>query len=127
MKKIIALIILIGIVLLAAITCPDAEAHKNAIVNVMSDTVDDKISEELNGDDGGNIISNGLASIGSMFAGKIIDSVVDSKLHVDNYVVFSLGKIHWEQEDKVVSVGVFNQIYTFSQEDIQKVLRQQGL
>lgn len=126
MKKIIALIILIGIVLLAAITCPDAEAHKNAIVNVMSDTVDDKISEELNGDDG-NIISNGLASIGSMFAGKIIDSVVDSKLHVDNYVVFSLGKIHWEQEDKVVSVGVFNQIYTFSKEDIQKVLHEQGL
>lgn len=126
MKKIIALIILIGIVLLAAITCPDAEAHKNAIVNVMSDTVDDKISEELNGDDG-NIISNGLASIGSMFAGKIIDSVVDSKLHVENYVVFSLGKIHWEQEDKVVSVGVFNQIYTFSKEDIQKVLHEQGL
>ena len=126
MKKIIALIILIGIVLLAAITCPDAEAHKNAIVNVMSDTVDDKISEELNGDDG-NIISNGLASIGSMFAGKIIDSVVDTKLHVDNYVVFSLGKIHWEKEDKVVSVGVFNQIYTFSQEDIEKLLREQGL
>ncbi len=126
MKKIIALIILIGIVLLAAITCPDAEAHKNAIVNVMSDTVDDKISEELSSGDS-NIISAGLASIGSMLAGKLIESAVDTKLHVDNYVVFSLGKIHWEQEDKVVSVGVFNRIYTFSQEDIQKVLREQGL
>lgn len=126
MKKLIALIFFVAIIMMAVVTCPNAEAHKNAVSNVMSNVVDDKISDEL-ASDNSNFLSAGLASIGSVFADKIIDVIVDEKLHVSNYIVFSLGKLHWENEDKVVSVGVFNQIYTFSEEDIRKVLAEQGL
>lgn len=113
MKKLYFFSILILVILMMAITCPDKQAHREALTGVVSNTIDDKLSSSLSAD------SQGWAVLGSIVASKVVESVVDTKLNVKNYFVFSLGRIHWKGEDKVVSLGLLGHIYTFSEDDLR--------
>lgn len=113
MKKLgLALIILLILGVTAVVTCPDKEAHKDAITKVINEVV----QEELGVKEEDNLgILKGLANIG---AGIFLES----KFSVDNYFVCSVGRILYGAENEAVSLGVFGHVFTFSKENIKEYL-----
>lgn len=116
MKKVlITLLVLLGIAAVAVVTCPDKDAHKDAIQSV----INEKLNADLNAADKDNSLGALGASLGSSVSGWLLDK----GLNVENHFVYSVGKIHWDGEDKKVSVGVFGHVFTFSKEELEEFLK----
>lgn len=100
-KSIIVLVILAGVMLF---TCPEEEKH---IEKMTQEIV--KSSQENNEDAGL------LESIGNAIAGTISEAVVKvyvkSQLNVDNYYVLNVGKMYYDGEKRVVTIGAFNHVF----------------
>ena len=106
MKKIIiAGVILLLLVVLAMVTCPDRNAHQNAIVAKWS-----QVDKE----------ANELEKLGGAIGGKFISLALDTRLDVQDCVVLSLGQI---DGDKIVSVGLFTHVFVVSKEKIDAALK----
>lgn len=119
MKKILTFIILFATVILLALTCPDKDDHKAAISHRVSDIIDSNVGA-TNG--GGSIVSQGLSLLGSIFAVKLVDTFLDNRLVVHNYVVCSVGEVSFNGKKKRVSFGVLNNVFTFSEKDLKDAL-----
>ena len=116
MKKfLIVLLVLLGIGAVAVVTCPDKEAHKDAIQSI----VKEKIEEELKVD-----AENGLGSLLSGIGSSVSEWIIDKNLTVENHFVYSVGKFDTGKEIQTVSVGVFGHVFTFSKEDLDQALKQ---
>ena len=101
--------ILITLVVVAAVlilTCPKPEQHKEVLSSVITATVNDAANDSTN-TTGNELIDNAFRSISNAFAGKVFKAVVDNLVTVDNYVVCSLGKVHYNDKDYIVSLGLF--------------------
>jgi hypothetical protein len=100
-KTLIVLVILAGVMLL---TCPAEEKH-----------VEKLTQEILNSSQEDNEDADFLESIGNAIAGTISEAVVKvyvkSQLKVEYYYVLNVGKMYYEGEKRVVTIGVFNQVF----------------
>ncbi len=115
-KVIITLLVLLGIAAVGVVSCPDKEAHKDAIMAVVKETINEEMKSEDDGLQGLGVL---FGSIGSSVAGYFIDN----RLTVKNYYVYSVGKLkNLEGEDNTVSVGIFGHIFTVKKEDLKKAL-----
>ena len=56
---------------------------------------------------------------GSMLGTGLAGLVIDNMLKVDNYFVCSIGRITYEDETNIVSVGILNHVFTASAEDVK--------
>ena len=65
----------------------------------------------------------GLAMLGSVLGSGIAEIVIDKKLFVDNYFVCSIGRIVFEGEEKIVSVGCFNHVFTMPEDKLKEELK----
>ena len=103
-------------------TCPDRQAHEAAIQDVTKAWVDDKVDENLGSITGvggvfGDLINKALKQL----TGFGTDKVISNYLDVKNYVVCSVGRMSiGDNEDKMVSLGVFGHVFTFGKDDIEK-------
>ena len=111
---IIAVLLIVGAA--AVMTCPDKQAHKDAIMSV----VNEKINEELQtNDEEYQGLSALFGTLGSGIAGR----VVDNRLVVKNHFLWSTGEFqNFDGEYQRVSVGVFGHIFTFNKQDLDKAL-----
>lgn len=110
MYTILIIVILAGI---SAVTCPDREDHVNALENVLQRTIDKELSKSSDSDD--DLFGSALGSaLVSSFGGLFIDNM----LMVDNYFICSIGTVSYGGETKVVSVGIFNHVFTASAEKL---------
>ncbi len=118
MKKLLVIIlVLLGLGCTAVISCPDKQAHKDAIMAVLNESINDSLDPDGTDTTG---LSQFFGSIGSGIAGFFIDK----QLTVENYFVCSVGKISTPAgEEKTVSVGVFGHVFTFGKEDIEKAIK----
>ncbi len=106
MKKIIvAGAILLLLIILCMVTCPDRAAHQNAIVAKYSQVQDE---------------NNGWQKLGGAISGGFISLALDTRLDVQDCVVLSLGQI---DGDKIVSVGIFKHVFVVSKEKIDEALK----
>jgi hypothetical protein len=100
-KTLIVLAILAGVMLF---TCPEEERH---IEKMTQEIV--KSSQQDNDDAGF------LESIGNAIAGSISEAVVKvyvkSQLKVENYYVLNVGKMYYDGEKRVVTIGAFNHVF----------------
>lgn len=116
-KTLISLLVILGIAAVAVVTCPDHQAHKDAISSVINEAINDELRSET--EDQG--ISAFIGSLGSSVAGFLINS----QLSVKNYFVYSAGWLKdYDGEKKLVSVGVFGHVFTFGKEDIRKAINE---
>lgn len=117
MKK--AFIVIISMLIIGAVavvTCPDKQAHKDAIMDV----VNQKISEELHTDD---TEWQGLTALFSSMGSSIASSIVESRLVVKNHFLWSTGEFQdLDGNYKQVSVGVFGHIFSFNKEGLDKAI-----
>ncbi len=113
-KRLIACIV-VGIVLLVLIlTCPSADKHRDAIAGEVNKAVSSVVTESY----------GILGAVGSIFVSPIVNVAVGELLDVDNYLLFSIGKMTYAGETNVVSVGVLNHIFTIHSDKIEKQLNE---
>jgi hypothetical protein len=118
----IALLILAILFATMVFTCPSRADHEAAIQEVTKAWVDDKVEENLSSITGvggvfGDLINKALKKLTGVGTDKIISTYLDVK----NYVVCSVGSMTiGNNEEKMVSLGVFGHVFTFGKEDIEK-------
>ena len=116
-KLVITLLVILGIGAVAVITCPDHQAHKDAIMSVVNESINDELKTEDKDVQG---LSALFGSIGSSVAGYVIDNC----LTVTNHFVYCTGVLKdFDGVDKQVSVGVFGHVFTFGKEDLKKAIK----
>ena len=118
MKKVfIAILVLLAVAGIAVLTCPDKAAHKEAIMSVINEKINESVGKDTaEGDEGIAVFASSLGS-------GIIGYVLDNRLSVKNHFVFSTGEIrHLDGETERLSIGVFGHVFTFSKEDLDKAL-----
>ena len=117
MKKLLTLLVNLGLGYYAKVSCPDEQAHKDAIMAVVNESIND----ELNIKEGeGNFLSNLASSIGSGVAGVILDN----RLTVKDNFLFSVGEIkNADGESKAVSYGVFGHVFTVDKDEVVKAFQ----
>jgi len=107
-------------------TCPDRRAHEAAIQEVTKQWVGEKVDDNISSITGiggafGDLINRAIKEL----TGFGTDKVISSYLDVKNYVVCSIGRMSiGENEEKMVSLGVFGHVFTFGKEDIEKAWTQ---
>jgi len=105
------------------VTCPKTEQHKEVLSTVITTTVNDAVNDNDNLT-GNTFIDNAFKTVSNAFAGKVIETAVDNLVTVDNYVVCSLGKVHYDGKDHIVSLGIFGHIFTVDEDDLQEAAEQ---
>lgn len=120
MKKglIITLVALLAVAGVAVVSCPDKEDHKEAVMAVVNEKINDElaVSSEEDMDIAG--LLGGIASLGSHVGGWLLDN----NLTVKNHFVYSVGYLNTGDGPQQISVGVFGHVFTFSKEDLDQAL-----
>ena len=103
-------------------TCPDRRAHEEAIQEVTKAWVNDKVDDNLGAITGvGGVFGELLNKALKQLTGIGTDKIISNYLDVKNYVVCSVGRMGiGDNEDKMVSLGIFGHVFTFGKEDIEK-------
>ncbi len=109
----IATFIVALLVALAVVTCPKKEQHVQAI----SDQVKASISEDLGQSD-----NSDLSALGFLFGNVIVTPIVKNSVYVNNYILFSVGKLGPDKEGKTVSYGIFGHVFTIPKEKINEAI-----
>ena len=119
MKKIITVLILIALVCaVAVVTCPDKQAHQDAIMSVVNTKINDELQTE---DTDLQALSAWVGTLGSTLA----SSVVENRLTVKNHFLWSSGEFKdLEGNSSRVSVGVFGHVFTFDREDLDHTIEE---
>ncbi len=109
MKKLIGLAIFIALIVFLYSSCPEKSDHTDAL----SDSVSQIISEQVPGVD-----VNTFSSIPG-FEG-VLQFVSENMVDVDNYFLFSLGKMDLGGEQQVVSLGIGGHVFTFNDKIVKE-------
>ncbi|UKK49157.1 hypothetical protein L6475_04140 [Prevotella sp. E9-3] len=120
-----ALLIVLFVALLMAmvVTCPKASDHKEVLKTVLKDATDEKIGKAL----GEDLFSSVMKVAGQMTVGTTTDMVVDRLLRVDDYYLFSVGRVFIAGREYTVSVGVLNHVFAPDKEDVLKLVERYGI
>lgn len=119
-KFILLLIILALIVVGAIVTCPDENAHKAALNNVVASAISDEANDTDSTTDGSDVVSVVFSQISDSWTKEVVAVAVNNLIHVDNHIVFSVGKVRLAGKEHTVSIGVFGHVFTVDKDDLRK-------
>lgn len=117
--KLTLVIVAVGALILLALTCPDKDAHKDAMKTTINKAFEHKMSDTFTDEESKNDIFQGITMLGSMLVNNIADSMLDTKMEVKNYVFFSIGAINHDGKSQTISFGILNNVYTCTEEDLK--------
>ena len=103
-KIILVLAILAGVMLF---TCPEEEKHVDKLTKDIVEAVQEG---QNNGEDSDWLENIGNAIVGTL-SEKVVHIYVKSQLKVDNYYVLNVGKMYYDGEKRVVTIGAFNHVF----------------
>ncbi|EFN90854.1 hypothetical protein HMPREF9018_0677 [Prevotella amnii CRIS 21A-A] len=115
----IGFISLVVILLILCFTCPSKDDHKKALTDVITQTLDDA-KQKLNDDSDLTGIDQTFTTMFLSSIDQVVKSSIDSLLKVNNYGVFSIGKINFAGQEKIVSLGILNHVFTLDKQDIEQ-------
>lgn len=116
MKKFLIFLGIIAIIAVALmVTTPDRQQHVDTIKSVMSGAVNAELRE--------NNIDGPLASIASVAATTAVDRYLNTSFIVRDHRFYSLGFIDYNNEFQMVSVGVFNHVYTLNEDQAREMIK----
>ena len=117
MKKLLFLILLLIVIAGALVaTCPDKEAHREAVKGVMAGVINSEMDQSK--------IEETMASIGTMLAVSAVDAYLKSNLVIRDHTFYNIGVISYRGEFRMVSVGVLNHVFTISEDDARKMIKE---
>ena len=98
-------LIIIGIlILIAVITNPNQDRHKELVISKFNSKMQTSMSETDNG------WKQAEHALGMLLGGVFLENLIN----VDNYVLFSTTKITFGKETKLIGIGVFGNVFIFS-------------
>ena len=116
MKK---FLIFLGVIAIAAlalmVTTPDRQQHVDSIKSVMTGAVNAELRD--------NSVEGPLASIASATATMAVEKYLNTNSLVRDHRFYSLGFIDNNGEFQIVSVGVFNHVYTFNEDQAREMIK----
>ena len=116
MKKFLIFLGFIVVIAVALmVTTPDRQQHVDTIKSVMTGAVNAELRE--------NNIDGPLASIASVAATTAVGTYLNTSFVVRDHRFYSLGFIDYNNEFQLVSVGVFNHVYTLNEEQAREMIK----
>ena len=116
MKKFLIFLGIIAIIALALmVTTPDRQQHVDTIKSVMTGAVNAELRE--------NNIDGPIASIASVAATTAVDRYLNTSFIVRDHRFYSLGFIDYNNEFQMVSVGIFNHVYTLNEDQAREMIK----
>ena len=108
MRKLIKSIVVLGILAgIMLFTCPEEEKHVDKLTKEIVASANDSQKD--------NSESNIIEDIGNAIAGtlseKVVHLYVKSQLKVENYYVLNVGKMYYDGDKRVVTIGAFNHVF----------------
>ena len=116
MKKLLVVIIVLLVAILMALTVPDKQKHKDAMMAAVNEFVEEEAVDKL----GDNI----LAKLGKGVVVKTVETALNSKLKVDNYYLFNTTHVRLKGEDQILSLGMFGHVFTFDKQMLRDKLNE---
>lgn len=117
MKKFLFLIIVLLLAVIAIMTRPDKQAHKEAMMKAVKEYVDEEAANK-------GLADNGITRLGKTIVNKAIESALNSKLKVDDYFLFNTTHVKMGEEQKMLSLGLFGQVITFDKDMLREALEE---
>ena len=117
MKKVLLLVVVVGIGVLMTMTVPEKQAHKEAMMKAIREYVDEEATER-------GLADNGVTRVGKNLVSKAIEGVLGAKLKVNNYYLFNTTSVKMGDESKTLSVGMFGHVFTFDKEMLRDALEE---
>ena len=116
MKRFLIFLGIIAIIALALMaTTPDRQQHVDTIKSVMTGAVNAELRE--------NNIDGPIASIASVAATTAVDRYLNTSFIVRDHRFYSLGFIDYNNEFQMVSVGIFNHVYTLNEDQAREMIK----
>jgi len=100
-KSNIILIVFATIILIAVLTNPSIEEHKQAVKSVINQVVQNSISEN----------KSDIEKLGVLFGSSLAENLIENSVTRDNYIVFSITKFKWKGESKSIGYGLFGNVF----------------
>lgn len=117
MKKLLLFIlILVAVAGVCVVTCPDKEAHSEALKDLVNTALTEELAEGVSESEAG------FVAFGSMLGTGLAGIVLDNTLKVENHFVCSVGTITYAGKTKIVSFGILNHVFTADKEDFKQAL-----
>jgi len=115
MKKLLStLLVLVALGAIAAFTCPDKQAHKDALLSVVNESINDTLEQD-------NL--EGLGSIVGSLGSGVASMYLDNRLVVKDRFLCSVGELqNLSGEVKQVSFGIFGHVFPTNKEEIKKMM-----
>lgn len=109
-------VILVLVLLFLVFTRPSQQKHEQVIEELINGSVSE-MRQSLG-------MGTGFDAIGNLVADEITKMFMGRKFDVDNYLLFSIGKIHMDNDDHVVTFGIANHVFCFfSKADVKAAVR----
>ena len=116
MKKLLIVAIVLLIAVLMAMTVPDKQEHKEAMMKAVTEFVDEEAAEKY----GDNVLTN----IGKGVVLKTVEVALNSKLREGRHVLWNTTYVHLKGEDQLLSVGLLGHVFTFDKEMLREKLEE---
>lgn len=110
-RKFIAPLILLGLIIVMIISCPNKEQHTESLTDTISSVL-------LDGED------PDIVSLGKMLGNPVSRLIVNTYVTVDDYVLCSIGRFDYEGEKHIVSVGILGHVFTMPKSKIKRRMEQ---
>ena len=121
MKKFLFLIVFLAVIAGALIaTCPDRNAHLEAIKSVVSEVANEEMDKQS------NILTTGLASISTMLTINMADTYLKSNLIIRDHTLFNIGYISYNDDLRMISFGILNHVFTLDKETAKEMMKEKA-
>lgn len=111
MKRKEMFIVFGAIVLFIAVSLnPNKERHQENVKSIFMKSIQKDMSESMTN---GNDLEIAGSSLGAALAINVIDQLIKTSVTRDNYFIFSMTRLTWEGESRIVAIGVLDEIYVF--------------
>lgn len=104
-KSQIIIIAIAALAIIAVISNPSTEDHKQKVKSELKKYMDQSMALEKNNTDG---FASGLAS---MLGAAFINNIVDNAIASDNYLLFSITKLSHKGEERNIGFGAFGNVW----------------
>ena len=103
--KHIGIIVFTTILLIAILTNPSQEEHKEKV----KETFTTYYQKSL--EDSHVYTEDSFASLGSLLGESFIKQIIENAVNRDNYIFFSLTKVTFKGEEKIIGYGIFGNVF----------------
>lgn len=113
----IVLLVAIAVLGLLVVSKPNRQRHVDEISAACRQYVDETVDSSLLG-------QIPVAGEGAKWlSGKVVNGFLETRLEMDDYFFFNVGKLQFQGKRRTVSLGVLGYVFTFGKEDVAQVVQ----